>query len=107
MRIQRSQLTIIVATLAVVFSMLGPSIANAADSRLQIFIEIEGSVPDWTELELTATTLHVSGFLTNGDPFPLRHSKARANWLYQAKMPAPPGSLLMVISPLDRLIKLI
>ncbi len=69
MGIQKNQLNILFAILAVVFLMSKPSVANAVDSRLQVFVEIEGSVPDWTELELTVTRLNVSGFLTNGEPF--------------------------------------
>ena len=45
-------------------TILIPSDANAMDSRLQIFIEVQGSVPDWRELALTVTQLNVTGLST-------------------------------------------
>lgn len=48
---------------------MSSTLAQAMDSRLQIFVEVEGSVPGWSELALTVTQLNVTGLSTNQRPF--------------------------------------
>lgn len=43
--------------------------AQAMDSRLQIFVEVVGSIPDWSELKLTISQLNVTGFSTTDQHF--------------------------------------